>query len=403
MSVLFAVACGGEPPAGDTRLGVFLPSTPGWEFFGPAQGGPQHVYGVSQDGAGNIWIAGGGEGLFVLAPGAATLRRFTIADGLYSYTDATGAHGYKAISVAGGPGSTAFVGYLGNPLAEYCNSAPCATQPDYVVKSGDADKVVLGPAGIQVSHIDISTPPGTYPQYPQGREKIHDVFRIVYDKNRNNVWFGGNHGIALWEDQRRIWEHQHAAINGYTASGHYTMLSGDWFGLALDPSGDAWMGGGHRLAELRYASEGGGFWSIMNPIVDVWPDAVPQDAYSWQRTDDYIQALAVSGGNVWVGSIPNGLAEVTSSGTQFIPSSSLAEPRVTALQVDPKDGSLWVGHIWIGITRIKDGQFLKYSGDVFGWNLVSTDVPDIQAGTLDGQRVILVAFKSGAIGIYRGD
>src|SRR5512140_3802648 len=307
---LWAVAVGGAFACGkadeatrtlDTgatheRRAMVIPQAQGWQFFGPAEGAPREVWGVSQDGTGNIWVAGGDEGLFVLTPGAATLRRFTIADGLYSYTDATGGHGYKAISVAGGPGSTAFVGYYGKQLAEYCTWLPRDTQPDSIVKSGDADEVTLGPAGISVRHIDISTPRNFYPQYPQGREKVHDVFRILYDANKNNVWFGGNHGVALWENRRMMWEHQHAAINGYTARGHYTLLSGDWCGLALDAAGDVWMGGGHRMAKLRYASEGG-FWASLAPIIDVWPDAVPADAYSWQRTDDFVQAIAVSGGD----------------------------------------------------------------------------------------------------------
>jgi hypothetical protein len=43
------------------------PPTGDWTFYGTAQGGPRYVYGVSADAGGNLWVAGGEEGLFVLA------------------------------------------------------------------------------------------------------------------------------------------------------------------------------------------------------------------------------------------------------------------------------------------------------------------------------------------------
>ena len=45
------------------------PSSGDWTFYGAAQGGPRYVYGVSADAGGNIWVAGGEEGLFVLQQG----------------------------------------------------------------------------------------------------------------------------------------------------------------------------------------------------------------------------------------------------------------------------------------------------------------------------------------------
>src|SRR5262249_8574879 len=102
--------------------------------------------------------------------------------------------------------------------------------PPALLKSGDADRVTLMPGGaISVSHFDISTPPGMYPQYPNGREVIRTIYRILYNPGTGDVWFGGDHGVAGYDGPRGwMLEHQHAAINGYTASGHYTLLSGDW-------------------------------------------------------------------------------------------------------------------------------------------------------------------------------
>src|SRR5438876_1063404 len=80
-----------------------------------------------------------------------------------------------------------------------------------------------------------------------------------------SVWFGGNHGVALWEARSStVFEHQHAAINACFPDGHCTLLSGDWFGITLDGNGDLWMGGGHRLAKLQYSTPGK-FWSPVSP------------------------------------------------------------------------------------------------------------------------------------------
>lgn len=105
---------------------------------------------------------------------------------------------------------------------------------------------------------------------------------------------------------------------------------------------------------------------------------------------------------MWVGSIPNGLARITDSGVSYI-RGGLVDPKVTALETDPRDGSIWVGHIWGGISRIQDGQIAHYDYRVFGHPLTSGLVPDIQSAQVGGKRKILVAFSAGGVGIYEGD
>src|SRR5258707_15024811 len=68
-----------------TDGGISFPPLDGWQFYGPAQGVPSAVFGVTADQGGNIWVAGGEEGLFLLQPGTSTFRRFTMADGLHPY------------------------------------------------------------------------------------------------------------------------------------------------------------------------------------------------------------------------------------------------------------------------------------------------------------------------------
>ena len=170
---------GGED--GGTDAGVDagpipLPTADGWTFYGPQHGGPRDVHSVSSDSAGNIWVAGGKEGLFLLEPGASELRRFTVADGLTGYIDPTAPtviNGHDVISVAGGPANTVFVGYRGIGTEEH--------DPVWMLKSGDADRVVCDGAGITVTHFDLSSPPGLLPTVPgragEGAKRPADPLR----------------------------------------------------------------------------------------------------------------------------------------------------------------------------------------------------------------------------------
>ena len=443
---------------------IDLKTQPGWQLFGPQHGGPAEVFGVSPDRAGNIWVAGGYHGLFLLTPGATEFQRFTVADGLRDCSDGTSPNGCAVISVAGGPENTVFVGYRG------VFGTKDERDPSWMLKSGDADKVVWKGGGVIeiAARYDISSAPGYYKDpWDQDlrREKVRSVLRILYDAKTENIWFGGNHGVSMYEaSSNQIFEHQHAGVNGYVGT-NYWLLTGDWFGIALDPKGDLWMGGGNRVGRLQYGTGTDRWWSPLSPIYDVWPDAVAVDAQQSERTDDLVSDLIVDpGGSVWVGSL-NGLARVfpptpapppsadggtgnpdagtgnpdagtrADAGTAPVPSgpwhgcwmyfneyrpqdrqpgncSYVRAPqridmKVTALERDPADGSIWVGHLWGGITRIKNGGFINYGAagttfQGFGGTVIDHPILDIQSDTFRGQRRILVAFKGGAVGIYTG-
>jgi hypothetical protein len=371
---------------------IVVPGADGWTFYGPESGAPAEVWGVSSDAAGNLWVAGGMEGLFLLRPGSQQFEKLTVAEGLTAYTDETGPHQQSVISVAGGPAGVAYVGYMGHFDGQE------DLDPPYMRKSGDADKVTLVPGGISVQHIDLSSPPNPgVPDLENGRDKIRTVWRVLHDARTGNVWFGGNHGVALLEAPAgMVFEHQHAAINACYPGGYCMLLSGDWFGIALDAAGDLWMGGGHRLAKLQYTDRQR-FWGPVT-AVDVWPDA--SDA---NRTDDYVQDLAMSGSTLFVGSLPNGLATVDSSGVHPTGLSGY-QARITSLEADPGDGSVWVGLQWGGMLRLDGGSVATYSNQVFGYQLIDKQVWDIQSDHHGpgGTRRILVAFRAGAVGIYRG-
>jgi ligand-binding sensor domain-containing protein len=245
---------------------------------------------VSGDAAGNIWIAGG-DGLYLFRSGSIQLEKFTQANGLQKYA---------ILSVAGLGANEVMVGYQGEFGGLEDNDPP------EMVMSGGADRVLLDGNALHVTHYTLGTPPG--PGYPSGRYKIRSVYtiRATYDgPYAGDVWFGGNHGVAMWNQAAgAILEHQAASIE--TPS----YMSGDHFGLAFDNVGDVWIGGAHRIGKIPYATSGGDFFAELDPVVDVWPDKSPVD-----RKDDHVRALAVdTAGDVWVGSMVNGLARYSAAG-----------------------------------------------------------------------------------------
>ncbi|MBM7113837.1 DUF7594 domain-containing protein [Archangium primigenium] len=430
------------------------PPQAAWTYYGAAQGAPQRVLGVSADAGGNIWVAGGQEGLFVLQKGQSQFRRFTMADGLRPYgymPDGSAPPGtpyLNVISVTGGPAGVAFVGYGGKPPASgmpscedewdaawYAGRAPDAS----VYKSGDADRVTLSGSGLQVVHYDLSTGPNKVAAEPRGREKLCSVLRIAYDPRTQSVWFGANHGFAwgqadfagyscapgTWDyGCAGVKEHVHPAINAWNAAGTSVVLLTDaYYGVSVLPNGDVWFGGANRSTRFRYGTTGYNYWSAQSQAedsayranrIDVWPDAVgePNIPTVAQRVDDHVSGMAVMGDqSVWVGSFTRGLAQLDVNGqrlralsTQLVDGAG----RVSAVAADPSDGSVWAGASWgEGLSRVRGGEVLLYGQDVLPSALHWLPVTDIQVDRSGSTRRVLIGFdgtskRRGAVGVYTG-
>ncbi len=430
------------------------PSSAGWAFYGMAQGGPRYVYGVSADEGGNIWVAGGEEGLFVLQSGQSMFRRFTMADGLRPYgymldgSEPPGSKYLKVISVAGGPPGVAFVGYEGKPPApgmptcedEWDQAYYAGRTPDpSIYKSGDADRVTLTDTGIQVAHYDLSTGPNRVAAEPRGREKICTILRIVYDYRTNSVWFGGNHGFAWGSGDFQgyscppgnwdyfcagVMEHVHPAINAWNADQTGAVLLTDaYYGVSVTENGDVWFGGANRSTRFRYGTNGFNYWQAQVESegsqyawnrIDIWPDAVsePEMPTRAQRVDDHVSGMAVmSDQSVWVGSFLRGAAQLSSSGQVLRTlSTELADGRGHAASVagDPLDDSVWVGTaMGGGLSRVHGSRVDWYASGILPHDVLAHRVSDIQVDRSGSTRRILVGFQGddstpGAIGIYSG-
>ena len=447
---------GGGPDGGTDGGTLSFPDAAGWQFYGPQQGGPNEVLGVTSDPSGNIWVAGGDEGLFLLKPGSPTLHRYTMADGLrpYGYLPdggtPVGDKYTRVISVAGGPMNSVFVGYEGKPSSPHdCEANLYYDEPGWdpnIFKSGDADRVTLEAGDrISVVHYDIFTGPGQgladeviHGGINYGREKLCTILRIAYHAPTHSVWFGANHGFA-WGDSAYVRdpncygqyrcsgviEHSHPAINAYADESRTTviLLTGEYHGMSVDPAGDVWVGGAARSAHFRYATLGGNFFAAGDEIecdtcarnrLDIWPDRVAEPIYPTpsERVDDNVSDMAaMPDGSVWISSFTQGLAHYTPGRPTEYRQDTVVDPRgyVDSLERDPQDGSLWIGYNYGGLARLKiNNGYIPYDYRALGLDLTQGQILDIQSDNYGGHRRILVAFRGGgghpgAIGVYTGD
>ena len=450
----------GPPDAGPSDGGfvppppISFPTVPGWSFLGPQDGGPHDVYQVSADQGGNIWVAGGADGLFLLRAGATKFQRFTIADGLHPYGYLTGqqatlrgvAAGTPAdpnpslsatpvIAVEGGPAGVVFVGYQGKPGCEDNWDGAGRDPANY--KSGDADRVTLKPDGtLSVVHYDIFSGANVVAAEPEGREKLCTVFRIVWNSSTNDLWFGANHGFA-WGNPTYAGdptcdgqfacsgniEHTHPAVNG----ANNVYLTGDYRGVAPDPAtGDVWFGGLNRTTRFHWAANTGstvdrffgaqdlteGFNDVLKPPkcpsaagspcyindrIDVWPDAKGEGFFPGpgDRTDDIVFGIAaMSDGSAYVGSGYLGLRHIDGFGSLISDETSrLGSTFVGAVVRDPLDGSVWVGNRYAGgIDRLRGAATDHYALNLFG-TLANSGIEDIQFMGSGASRKALVGFR----------
>jgi hypothetical protein len=424
----------------------------GWRFA--SDGLPSgSVMGASADENGNVWVAGGGAGIFVQRSGSGRFQQFTIADGLHPYGYLPGGSPADnsptlgetpAISISGGPGSSAYVGYGGKEGCEdewdrYGDNHGRADPSIY--KSGDADRVVLNGGGINVAHYDIFSGPGVVGNEPAGREKLCSVYRILWQRGTNYVWFGANHGFALGRADYAgspacngqpgcsgNIEHTHPAINDV----HTWFITNEYYGVAIDtwPHADkdgntifdVWFGGEFRTTRFRFGEAQGDYYVASNRTelyasspatagniatdppaqaafwnrMDIWPDPVGErrDAANgnWLSSEpdfrnpshwvrDYVTGIAVlNNGDAWIGSWTNGLRIVDHDGHyKADATSALRSKAVGALAKDPTDESIWIGYRdGSGLTRIKqDGTVMHYGGAALGGQ-ASSAVWDIQ-------------------------
>ncbi|MCI0574261.1 MAG: hypothetical protein L0Y66_26315 [Myxococcaceae bacterium] len=447
-----------DPGPQQTDFEEVTGSADGWRFLREADGAPRDVWGATEDEAGNLWVAGGDEGLFLLKQGSSTFQRFGLEHGLQPYglwngEVPAGDKKLKVIAVTGGPPGVVFVGYEGvkdttrgiDCESEMYRNTPGVFEDPNVIKSGDADRVELQADGtLRVVHYDLHSPDDTVPGYGH-REKLCTVNRIVWDKARNSLWFAANHGMAWGQADFQggtgcasvemldangdrcafgVMEHVHPAIEmvGFSSGGE-TRLAGDVFGIAIRPDGDVWMGTHIRTSRFRImtnatpingvAAKGGAPWdfeaarklteddSRFQNRIDVWPDLVPEPTpvTGSQRVDDLVSGLVLmNDGTVYVSSFAWGLAQLNDAGQvvrRYFENTSGANP-------DRHVSSLGRDprdeSLWLG--HWWEGGVSRIQGgkiirfDRVVGNLLYNPVRDIQFAGTGESRRVLVAFSA---------
>lgn len=348
-------------------------------FWNAGHGVPGPVWSVSSDQAGNAWAANGAS-LLLLEPGADHWRSFTEADGLSPY---------PPISVGGGRANEVYVGYKGL----FPDSDPFDDPPE-VASSGGVDRIRLDGGSLSRFRFDISSPPA--PEYPMGRHVLRTCYRevpVLTGPYAGDVWFGCNHGVAMWNERfHMVQEHQHAAL-----SLNDSLYVGDFRGIGIAPNGNVWMGGDVRSALLRYADEGGQFWATMDEV-DVWPPGVALDPSDTLANDWVMDLVVDDAGGLWVGSFGNGLARMDPNGTwSYVDTRhGLPDNRVYGLALD-LDGSLWIATD-AGLARLSGGGVRQVfdASDGLPGTILGVHVD----GATTPRRVIIGT--SAGIGIYDG-
>jgi hypothetical protein len=426
----------GGPDAGVWHAGavITVPNGDGWHFS--SDGLPGSVMGASADESGNIWVAGGAAGVFVQRGGNGRFQQFTLADGLHPYgylpggapADSSPSLGATPVlSVSGGPGSSAFVGYGGKSGCEdewdsHGDHHELADPSIY--KSGDADKLVLSGNGIRVAHYDIFSGPGVVGNELAGREKLCSVFRIVWQRGSRYVWFGASHGFALgfadFEGNPTcngqpgcsgVYEHVHPGINDV----HGWLITDYYYGVAVDtwPHADAagntffdvWFGGLARTTRFRFGEKLGDYWAAQ-PLTELYAspghnaaniadDPVAQAAF-WNRMDVWPDPVserrdAVNGN--WLSSEPD-----------FTNKSQWVFDNVSGIAV-LKDGDAWIGSSTNGLRIVDhDGHFRADATSVLPSQQVGAVAKDptdesIWIGYRDGQGVTRIK-QDGTVMLY---
>jgi ligand-binding sensor domain-containing protein len=365
----------------------------GFVNYSTLHGLPTTVYDVSADETGNIWAAGY-EALYLLRPESTGFEELTEKNGLQKW---------KVLSVAGLGPNEVMVGYEGVFGGKEDND------PQWMVRSGGVDRLQLAENSmLQGTHYVIHTPADEYCHVGSegdacynGRYKIRNVYIIrplLSGPFAGDIWFGGNHGVAMWnEKQQKILEHQHCAIEGIDTDGSTRFFTGDFWGLAIAPDNNVWIGGAHRVARIPYSPEGE-FFAAQDPIVDVWPDSNNQD-----RVDDHVKAITVAtNGDVWIGSVANNLARYSPSTNAieyFDKSKGAPDQAVTALAADP-DGTIWVGS-YVGIGRYNPAtkEWTYYYHRTHG--LADDSISSLQIDTRTEPRTVYIGTSQG-VSVYQG-
>jgi hypothetical protein len=307
--------------------------------YGSGDGLDGPIIDANVDDGQNLWAASP-DALYLLRPGAAHFQRYTAADGLHiqSFIDPAGNPNTTSITaIAGGRSSEVYVGYYGYESDDRYADTLAQRQ------LGQADRVVVGSDGnLQIVRYEFRC------------DAQHSVCwedrsprRMLYAHTgaaAGHLFIGFDHGVThVYQD--RFGDHIHVETWWHYPNGSITEKMGEWFGLAVLPTGELWTAGAYGAGlqtwnsdpptwvtqHYRYA------FTLLSSNHDL-------DQPSGYREDN--RGVAVTpDGNVWFATLRNGLWSWNSSSNGYgsirhwdaagLPSD------LNDIAADP-DGTLWI-------------------------------------------------------------
>jgi hypothetical protein len=308
-------------------------------IYGNAQGLGNAIVDANIDDAQNIWAASA-DTLYLLRPGATTFQAFTAADGLHigPFTDPYGRPNQTSITaIAGGRANEVFVGYLG-----YETIGNPYNDTEAQKELGNGDRVSLGSDGklAIVRYLFRCDYEGG-----NGCWENRSPRRILYARSgtaTGHVFFGFNHGVShVFQDS--FGDHVHPEV-WYHGDGGVTEKLGEFYGLAVLPTGDLWMAGRYGVGLQPW-----------NPVPHfLWVDGRFIYAFTTDSGDHsldvptgYVEnnrgAAVTADGTVWLARLGGGLVSWNPSTRTYatIRRWPGAPSDLLDVQADP-DGTLWL-------------------------------------------------------------
>ncbi|MGZ3425115.1 MAG: hypothetical protein ACXVCV_00635 [Polyangia bacterium] len=356
-------------------------------IYGSAQGLGGDLIDANPDEGQNIWAANATT-LYVLRPGSSTFQAFTAADGLHiqPFTDWYGHSNLTRITaIAGARANEVMVGYYGfesdgNPYLD--------TEAQKAL--GNGDRITVGSDG-KLSIVrygfrcDFEGANGCW--------ENRSPRRIVYAHSgvaAGRSFWGFNHGVSHVSNDV-FGDHVHPEIWYHNADGSVTEKLGEFFGLAVTPSGDLWVAGryGVGLQPFNAVShqtwvQGHFIWAFTTNTGDHALD-VPAGYH-----EDNHGAAITSDGVVWLARLGGGLVSWDPRTRNYgtVRAWGQAPSDLIDVQADP-DNTLWL--VTLG------GELLRFdpaSGSVTTWPGVG-GVTRIYVDSTVTPRALYVSMSSG--------
>jgi hypothetical protein len=308
-------------------------------IYGGAQGLGGSLVDATPDDGQNIWAAAH-DTLYLLRPGSTRFVSFTAADGLHiqPFTDANGNPNQTSITaIAGGHANEVFVGYYG-----YETNGNPYLDTEAQKELGNADRAVLGSDGKLTLvryffRCDYEGANGCWEdRSPRRMLYAHDGTAV------GHLFIGFNHGVShVYNDT--FGDHVHPEI--WYQPGNTEKL-GEFYGLAVLPSGDLWMAGRYGVGLQPWNPQ---------PHFD-WVNGHFIYAFTTNTSDhglnvpvgyheDNRGAAVTPDGTLWLARLTTGLvswnAVAAHGGYGQIQSWPQVPSQLLDVQADP-DGSLWL-------------------------------------------------------------